>query len=304
MKALSANREPLPPMLIPLDPGRGELRGGDRRVGMGHHDIDRLGYRRDHRADRLQILEAGRIEHVGPGLLECLQPPDRGVDVGTAVDQLLGPRGQNKRDRQLLCHLDRSMHALDREIEAVDRVRAVAGEILDRTARQTGLRGTPDHLGGFFRLVGAAILEVAVGREVGRGGDHPRVVDDLVGADCSAAPNIGNPETGRRQRLEAERGKQPRGSGIPGVRDDESAWPPVQFLEYGGLFGLRTHCRSPSLDPIGPQHQAACSICQCIIRCLRLDGSRSRPPRQPAALALIGLMSDAALRLGEHRKLG
>jgi hypothetical protein len=82
------------------------------------------------------------------------------------------------------------MHALDREIEAVDRVRAVTREILDRTARQTGRRGTPDHLGGFFRLVGAAIFEVAVGREVGRGGDHPGVVDDLVGANRAAAPDV------------------------------------------------------------------------------------------------------------------
>jgi hypothetical protein len=35
-----------------------------------------------------------------------------------------------------------------------------------------------------------------------------------------------------------------------------------------------------------------------------LDRSRSRPASTACAQALIGLTSDAALRLGEHRKLG
>src|SRR5207248_8784902 len=74
-----------------LDPDRGEVGRGDRRVGMGHHDVDRLGDRRYHRADRIEVLEARRVEHAGARLLECLQPPDCAVDVITAVDQLLSP---------------------------------------------------------------------------------------------------------------------------------------------------------------------------------------------------------------------
>ena len=134
------------------------------------------------------------------------------------------------------------MHAFEREVEAVDRVRVIAGEILDRAARQTGFRRAPNHLGRFFRLVGAAIFEVAVGREVGRRGNRPRVLDDLGGADRAATPAVREAEAGRRQRLEAERGQQPRGTGIPRIGDDEGAGPPVQFLKGFGFFRLRAHC--------------------------------------------------------------
>src|SRR5207248_6631065 len=47
----------------------GQLCGGDRRVRMGHHHVDRPGYRRHHGADRIEVLEARRIEHVGARLL-------------------------------------------------------------------------------------------------------------------------------------------------------------------------------------------------------------------------------------------
>src|SRR5205814_5177081 len=53
-------------------------------------------------------------------------------------------------------------------------------------------------------------------------------------------------QTCGRQRLEAERGKQPCGTGIPRVRNDEGAGPPVQLLEYRSFLGLRAHCLSPS----------------------------------------------------------
>src|SRR5436190_5222410 len=98
-----------------------------------------------------------------------------------------------------------------------------------------------DHLRGFFRLVGAAIFEVAVGWEVGRRGDDPPVVDDLVGADRPAAPDVRQAEARRRQRLEAERGQKPRRAGIPRVGNDEGAGPPVQLLEYRRLFDLCAH---------------------------------------------------------------
>src|SRR5204862_332731 len=91
----------------------------------------------------------------------------------------------------------------------------------------------------------AAVFEVAVGREVGRRGDDPRVLDDLVGADRAATPHVGETEAGGRQRLEAERGQEPRGTRIPRIGDDEGAGPPVQFLKGFGFFRLRAHARTP-----------------------------------------------------------
>ena len=64
-----------------LDPGRGEL--GDREAGIGgaHHHVDRLAHRRDHGADGGEVSHAGRVEHVGAGLLEGLQAADGVVEI-------------------------------------------------------------------------------------------------------------------------------------------------------------------------------------------------------------------------------
>ena len=59
------------------------------KPGLGH-DIDRLAHRRTDGRHRLDVTEAWRIEHVGTGLLEGLQPLDRVVDVG------LAPRGNSR----------------------------------------------------------------------------------------------------------------------------------------------------------------------------------------------------------------
>ena len=70
-----------------LDAGFRQLRDGQGRVGITHHQIERFFQRRNHRLDGGEIVEAGRIQHVGAGGLERLQPADGVVEVVAAVQK-------------------------------------------------------------------------------------------------------------------------------------------------------------------------------------------------------------------------
>ena len=101
--------------------------------------------------------------------------------------------------------------------------------------------GAGDQPRRLVRFVRAAILQVAIGRQIGRRGDHTRILDDLVGADMTTAVDVRQSEAGRRQRLEAETGEQPSGARIPWVGDDERTRLVVQRAECGRLFRVCAH---------------------------------------------------------------
>ena len=232
-----------------LDARLGELSGRERGIGGAHHDIERLAHRRGDRADRREVAQAGGVEDVGAGLVEGLQPADGVVEVDAPVQQVLRPRRQHERDRQRPRHLHRRLHPLDREVEVVDRLVRLAGGVLDGAADHAGLGGEADHLGRGPRLVGVAILQIGVDRQVRGAGDEPAVVEDFAAAHgvgpVRASQRVGQAEARRRQRLEPECRQDPRGAGVPGVGNDERAGSHVQRPERDGLLGLRAHGRSP-----------------------------------------------------------
>ena len=86
------------PRLMRLTPAADEHRDA-RAAGQREH-VDRPGDRRADRADVLDVAQARRVEHVGAGLLEGLQPRDRVVEVGAAVQEVLGARRERERERQ------------------------------------------------------------------------------------------------------------------------------------------------------------------------------------------------------------
>jgi hypothetical protein len=82
---------------------------------------------------------------------------------------------------------------------------------------------------------------------VGRPCDLGAVGENLGAADgagaVGAAERVREPEAGRRQRLEAERGQQPRRAGIPRVRNDECAVALVERAECSRFLCLGIHRR-------------------------------------------------------------
>ena len=129
--------------------------------------------------DRLDVGDARRIEHVGAGHLEGLQPPDRVVEVRTAPQKILGARGEDEVALQRARRIDRRSDPFDRQLEVVDRLFRIAGVILDRAAGQSGGLGGEDRLGRAVGAVALAALEIGRNRQVGRR-DHFAAMLDHV----------------------------------------------------------------------------------------------------------------------------
>ncbi len=100
-------------------------------------------------------------------------------------------------------------------------------------------RASLDRLGHALRVLGEAVLEV--GRHGQLGGRRQRrgVHESLVAADAVVqSPERGRvPAAGGGQCLEAERGEQARGAGVPRIGHQQGALAMVQREELGGLLG-------------------------------------------------------------------
>lgn len=100
-------------------------------------------------------------------------------------------------------HLGGGGHALDGQAEVVDRFVGLAGEVLDRAARQPD-GGRPGHRGGHAPgVAGKGIFQVGGHRKMG-GGDHGGgVAEGLLGGHrpVEAAQGGGEPAAGGGQCL-------------------------------------------------------------------------------------------------------
>jgi len=130
------------------------------------------------------------------------------------------------------------------QVELINRVRAIAGEIFDRAADRARFSGQADCLGRRLRRVGEAVLQIGIHRQVGGGGNIAAVINHFAARHgaVGAPEHVGKSEAGGRQRLEAKCRQQSRGAGIPGVGDDEGVGPRVQRTERRGFLALSTHC--------------------------------------------------------------
>ncbi len=81
-----------------------------------------------------EVAQARCVEHVGAGFLERLQTLDGVVEIDAAVEKVLGSRRQCEREGQRSGRLDRRVHALNRELEVVDRLVRIAARVFDRAA--------------------------------------------------------------------------------------------------------------------------------------------------------------------------
>ena len=97
-------------------------------------------------------------------------------------------------------------------LEVVERLRLVAGRILDRAAGEAHAGRETDRLRGGRRLVGEAVLEVGRDRQVGRFDDGARVREGFVARDRAVAPaeRAGVRAARGGERLEAEPGEDAR----------------------------------------------------------------------------------------------
>ena len=189
-------------------------------------EVDRLRrHRLDRRDDLFARLDAGRIEAIGAGVGEGLQPADRFVEVGPVLDEAFRARGEDDIAAGFVDCVARRAHAFDRQIEIVERIGCLAGEILDRQSGDAGVDAEPDVGRDLVRIDGIAALEIGIDRHVGRLRDLAAMREHHVAGHVAVriAMRMRVTRTGRSQRLEAETLQIAGASDIPRVGNDEAA---------------------------------------------------------------------------------
>ena len=101
-------------------------------TGNGEH-VDGLVEGRHDAADVVDGDDPRRVQHIGACLLVPLQPSDRVGEVVDAVQVVLGARGEHE-VLAAVRGLGRGRDSLGGEIDVVDRLAGVAGEVLDRAS--------------------------------------------------------------------------------------------------------------------------------------------------------------------------
>src|SRR6185295_10940506 len=112
--------------------------------------------------------------------------------------------------------------------------------VLDGAAHQADRGGQPDGLGRRGRRVREALLEIRAHRQIGRLRDGAAMREGLLARHLAvaAAERAGLGAARGGERLEAERGEDARGAGVPRVRNRECPRRLVEGTEAGGLLAL------------------------------------------------------------------
>jgi hypothetical protein len=167
------------------------------------------------------------------GFLEALQPADGVGEIVPPVQMVLGPCGEDEPVRPAVCGLGGGGHPIDRVPAAVDRVRDVAAEVLDRTAREAGRDRVVHRAGDGRRGVAEAVLEVGRHRERRRGHDGGRMRERVFAADrpVESPQGRGEPAARRRQRLVTDPGQDPGGAGVPRIGQQQRSIAVMQVEE-------------------------------------------------------------------------
>jgi hypothetical protein len=137
------------------------------RIGKAHHQVEGLAERRHHGADRCKIVQARSVQDVSAGGFECLQPPNRIVEIVATVQEILCSGGQGEGNWQRSRDFDRSLHPFDREGEVINWPLCIAGGIFDRASDSACLGRKPDRFGCGFRRICATVLQIDSDRQVG-----------------------------------------------------------------------------------------------------------------------------------------
>src|SRR5438067_12247890 len=96
---------------------------------------------RTDRSDLLDGAKSGRVQHIGPGLLECLQTSDRVVEIRMVADVILGARRQGERKFEPTCRLGGRGDPLGGVMQVVEATGGVV--VLDRSADGARVGNTP-----------------------------------------------------------------------------------------------------------------------------------------------------------------
>src|SRR5215472_3196306 len=156
--------------------------------------------------DRIEAGQAGRVEDFGARIGEGAEAANRVVEIGAAMEEIFGARGEREGKRQRASGFHRSGNAFDGKREIVDRAALIAAGIFHGAADNAGGSRKTNGLRDYFRIVAEAILEISGDGQVGCVGDHATMRERLVARHraVAAAKGEGKAGAGCRKSLEAE----------------------------------------------------------------------------------------------------
>ncbi len=228
-----ARRYSAPPRLTRRTPAAASSDELHRAGARADQHVDRLRrHRLHHRADRRHVGQQRGIEHVGPGLGEGDEAADRVVEIGAAVQEIVGAPGQQDAPAR---RLGGAADARDGVVEFVDRVRRIGRGVLDAEARQPGRDGGLHGARAVLGVGAEPVLQVAVHRQPGHAAEQARIRHRVGEAD-RVLPVLpphreGDGERGTAERLKPRALQQHRRGAVPGVGHDEGTRPLVQGAE-------------------------------------------------------------------------
>ena len=234
----------------------------------------------------------------------------RVLQVGDAVEKVLGARRQRERKRQRACRSDGRAHALERLVERIDRRRGASGCVLDRAADEPRRGRERDRCGTRLRVVGEAVFQVRADGQRRRIDDRPRIGERLVAREGTFAvrPAERERESGarRRQRFETQRGQHLRGPRVPRIGDREYRRPPVQRGKGFATDRLRAHPailrRATLFHGVTLQHGDPHKSATKGVTSARAGNGRSRPLRRDVRRYPHALLPPRLQRVGDRRR--
>jgi hypothetical protein len=161
-------------------------------------------HRLDHGADVRRGVDAGSVKAVRSGLGIRLEPHDRHIDIGKSDEKTLGSSDQHHVAAGGIDGESSRTHALDGGLER--KQPSPGNRILDRQSGDAGLHREAHAFADAGRIRGKAVLEVRVQRQIGRGGHHTKMLQDLTAphAVVGQALRPRGPRARACQRLESE----------------------------------------------------------------------------------------------------
>ncbi len=111
------------------------------------------------RVDGIHVGQTRRVEHVGAGLCERDEAPDRVVDILATVQEIIG----SPREHDVAARGSRGgAHTSDGMVKLVDRAFRVRGRVLDSDARQPGVDGRSHGVGAVLWVRTETVFQVTI----------------------------------------------------------------------------------------------------------------------------------------------
>ena len=222
---MSATRESVLPTLMRFTPMADSVARSKLLPCTGMRTLSGRSTELEDCCDLLFRAQTGRIEYLCSCLLKGLEAADGVRKIGIAGDEVLRAGGEDEWCGQGAGSLCCGADALDRVVQGIDAAFGPRRDVFNGATGEAGCGGQADGFCAGFGRVAKAVFQVCANGQVRRGDDIGNVREHGIAADGTVLETGGECVSGGGggQSLKSHAGQQARGSGVPGIGDDERA---------------------------------------------------------------------------------